>query len=356
MPTDTRADTREEPISSSWWNLRTARIVRLALATTVTLAIAQIYNWPLSFVAPVLVAALLQAPLRQPSMRSFLKDAVFSVLTVSCAFIFVMLLQPYPLAFAVAWPLVFFTLVYSMRRGFPAMPALIGVISLLALPVLGNIHGGLTAAVAASLMFSPVLALLMIQIGFGLIPDPDGIEKQDSTGFQPGYSPIAARSALITTIVIVPLMMMFASLELAGYLLVLIYVGLMSLAGNFSHGVHGLTKNLLATAIGATASLPFYYLILAVPEFFFFVPLSLLAILLLASRRFSDSAFADYYGSAITAFMILVSASIGPDADLDVNITKRVALIILAGAYAVGVLSIVEPIIKRLWPLKEVEH
>lgn len=339
--------------TSFGWNLRVLRILRLAIAATVALTIAQVFNWPLSFLAPVLVTALLVKPIPRPTMRGFLKDVVYSSLMVAGAFVLVMLVQPYPMAFILSHSLALFFVVYFMQRGAPAIPMLMGFVTLLAFAIFGNINEGLTAVIAGSMIFSTVLALLMIQLAFGLMPDPGEIEEHTPAGFQSEYSPAAARSSLITTLVIAPMVLFFVSFQLSGYLLVIIYVGLMSLAGTTSHGVYDVKKYLLATAIGATASLPFYALIVVIPQIFFFVPLALLAIILLGSRRFSDSPLADYYGSAITAFMILISSSVGPGADIDVNIVNRVGMIILAGVYAVCVLSFVEPLICRLWPLPE---
>ena len=41
--------------STCAWDLRKVRVLRLALFTTLALAIAQSFNWPLSFITPVLV-------------------------------------------------------------------------------------------------------------------------------------------------------------------------------------------------------------------------------------------------------------------------------------------------------------
>jgi hypothetical protein len=346
----------EPRTASAWWDQRAARSVRLSVATVVTLAIAHTFNWPLAFVAPVLVASLLAIPLPEPGLREFLANAGYSVLAVAGGFLLVLLLEPFPLAFLLAYALAIFLIAYFLNKGALLAPCLVGLIGLLAFPVFGNIHEGVTAYLACSVGFSAVLALVMVQLAYGLIPDPPGSEKGGMPAFQRGYMPHAARGATLTVIVVAPLMTAFLYLNWTSNLLVLIYAGIMSLQGNLAHGLYDLKKYLIATAIGGSVAVPFYLLIVAVPEFHFFLLLALLVLVLMGARRFSASPLANYYGSAICAFIILISSSLGAGADLDVNIVKRAAMIFLGGVYVVVVLSIAEPIIKRIWPLKEVSH
>jgi hypothetical protein len=58
------------------WELRTVRTVRLALATIFAMLLSQAipWPWPLSFITPVLVVALYEIPLNQPSLAEFGKD------------------------------------------------------------------------------------------------------------------------------------------------------------------------------------------------------------------------------------------------------------------------------------------
>ncbi|MGI9240597.1 MAG: DUF2955 domain-containing protein [Verrucomicrobiales bacterium] len=335
-----------------WWDLRTARVVRLAVAATVGLAIAQIYNWPLAFLTPVIATALLEIPIPEMTLRGFLKTILYSVAMLLGGLLFVLMVQPYPVAFIVAYPLAVFLLAYNLHRGAPFVPLIMGLIALTIFPVVGLLHGGLTVIVALSVIFSVVLGLVIVEVVFGLLPDPEGGEKVELPVYQPGYHAHGARAALITTIVLSPLVITFHFLNIPSMVLVLVYGAVIAFEGNLAHGVYDTKKYLTATAIGASASFPFYFLIVAVPEFYFFLPLALVTLLLFALGRFSSSPLAPYLGSAMVAFMILISTSIGPGADLDVNILKRAFMIFFGGAYVVLAMSVVEPLVKRLWPLE----
>ena len=75
-------------------DLRTIRIIRLAVAVTIAMTIAQLVNWPLSFVAPVLTVAFLDMPIPAPTMRRFAAYLSYAVLSVVLVFIFIMLSNP----------------------------------------------------------------------------------------------------------------------------------------------------------------------------------------------------------------------------------------------------------------------
>lgn len=360
MPIEDGSASGEATMSASapsGLDARTAKVLRLGLATGVALTIAQAYNWPLSFLAPVLVAALLEMPLPQPSLREFGKTLIFSLLMIASAFTVVLALEPRPLVFALIYPAILFGITYCLYLGAPLMPMLMGIVSMLIFPALGNIHEGLTALIALSVALSTVLAILIVQLAYGLLPPRSEESQSDGSPFVWGYHPHVARSTLIMTLVVSPLaigILLFQSN--ASFILALIYASVMALEGNLAHGLYDVKKYLTATAIGATAVLPFYYLIVAVPEFIFFVPLSFLTLLLMASYRFSGSSLAPYFGSAMIAFTILISSSLGPGADIDANIFKRSLLIFLGGVYMATLMVFIEPFIKRVWPLEEIPH
>ncbi len=85
-------------------------------------------------------------------------------------------------------------------------------------------------------------------------------------------------------------------------------------------------------------------MIVAVPVVHMLVLMTLPLMLLFAERRFSDTHDAKYYGSAMIGVIILISTSLGEKADIDTNILLRILFIVIAGIYAIGVTSIIEPL------------
>ncbi len=319
------------------------RVIRLALAVTVAMAIAQIFNWPISFVAPVLVVVFLEMPIAEPTLRQTLAYLGYAIGTVAGSFVFVLLFEPYPLIFIPAYTLVIFLSAYYMNKGASLVLIILIMVAFLIMPIVGNLHEGLTPFIAAGMLLSEIVAILVIQLAHGMLPDPPATVVEEAS-FQPGYSAEAARLALVTAITIVPAMTVFVTVNMPAQLVIMIYIGIIALEGSRATSVYTTKKLLTANAFAGLAALLFYLVIVAVPEVYMLVLMTLLVMLLFAQRRFSDAHDAKYFGSAMIGVIILISTSLGEKADIDTNILLRILFIVIAGIYAIGVTSIVEPL------------
>ena len=92
----------------------------------------------------------------------------------------------------------------------------------------------------------------------------------------------------------------------------------------------------------------FFWLIVAVPEFHFFIALMLLTTLMFGTGIFSDAPLAKYLPSAVTALIILLGSSMGEDVNITDKFIVRVILIGAAALYVVAVLSVLD----HFWPRK----
>jgi hypothetical protein len=297
----------------------------------------------------VLVVSLLSIPAPGPELKDTLDNIGYAIMVFVLGWIAVIFLLPFPIAFVLTYSLAIFLMSYHTHKGAPFTLTLFLVLALILYPILGNVHEGVTALVAGYLLFSSILALLTVQLAHGLVPDPPGGERTAGADYRSGYSAAAAHAALKVTLVIVPAMVVFVVFDLAGYIVVMIYIAFMALGGDLATGRYSAEKCLIANGIGGLATLTFYPLVVVVPEFHFFVLLTLATGLLFARKIFSDAPDAKYYGSALTGLVILVSQSLGPSADVDVNVIKRIVFIVLAGVYVIMAMGLVE----RLVPVKE---
>ena len=330
-------------------DLRAVRVVRLALAVTVAMAIAQGFAWPLGFVYVAVVVGLLAAPVPGPTLKYMLTGIGHAFTVFILAWVAVLLLLPFKLAFVLAYSLAVFLMAYHLHKGAPFMLILFIVLALILYPILGNVDEGLTAIVAGYLLFFCILALLTVQLAHGLLPDPPGSEPAAATGHRSGYSPAAARAALKITFVVVPAMVFFLFFDLSSHAVVMVYIGIMSLGGDLATGRYSASKTLIANIIGGLGALAFYFVVVAVPASHFFVVLTLATSLLFARKIFSGSPDAKYYGSALSGLVILVSQSLGAGAEVDANVIKRILFIILAGVYVVMAMGAAEGLV----PAKE---
>ncbi|NOQ41918.1 MAG: DUF2955 domain-containing protein [Desulfuromusa sp.] len=334
--------------SSSWRDdLRYVRVIRLAVATTVTMAIAQIFNWPLQYVAPVLVVVLLEMPIPEPSLRNFVEYLGYAIISITGGFLFVMLLEPYPLVFIPAYLLAIFICGYTMHKGGPFVLILLIFLTLLIFPLVGNIDEGITAYLALCLLQSEILAIVIIQLAHGILPDPPGSGADASPEYQIGYSAHSAQAAAVTAITMVIAMTIFLTFNWTLEVVTMIFIGLLALEGSYAHSLYDAKKYLIANAIAGISAMVIYLVIVAVPRPSVFFLLFLFVSLMLASKRFSSSPSAKYYGSALIGVTIIITNSIGPGTDVDVTIIKRIFHIFLASVYVLGAISIIEPLLKR---------
>ena len=328
-------------------DLRTVRIVRLAVAVTIAMAISQAWPWPYSYIYVVLCVTLLSTPIPSPSPGETLQHMVYAIVVFTLIPGAVSFLFKFPIAFVVAYTVMVFLSAYYLHKGAPFLLLLFTYVALLVFPILVSVDDLLPFAAAKTLTFSALLALLTWQLATGLFPDPVQTEYPAKRTYEPGYAPEAARTALVTTILVVPAMLSFLVLQLAGAALVMVYIGMMSMGGTVAAGRKDASHKLLANAIGGLGAFAFYVVMIAVPQFHFFVVLMLLTSLLFANRIFSDAPSAQYYGTAFTGLVILVSSSMDAGESFNAAVIQRIVFIVIAGTYVIMAMSAVERFLAR---------
>jgi hypothetical protein len=301
-------------------DLRTVRIVRYAVGVTVSVAIAFGLQWPLYFLTPIFTAMFLAMPLPGPTLKQAFTLFGYVAVAFALGLIFTLFLLPFPLVFVPALGLALFHIFYLVNRGGPAMLGLMSLLAVLILSMMGNAHEALAMMFAFNFAWSATLAVLFYLLAHGLFPDP-AIEQPTlgHSGFQPGYSKVAALTALKSTIAVLPIAVKAAGL-----------------------------KSLTSTVIGGLAAMAFYWLIVAVPQYHFFITLMLLTTLIFGTNIFSEKPLAKYLPSAFIALLILFGTSMGEGASFTGKFLSRVILIIAATLYVVGVMSILDQFFSRI--------
>jgi hypothetical protein len=357
MSTDAQAAPPNEAVpadpplrSGSWaWDLRTVRIVRFSVGSTAAAAIAYAYEWPLFFLTPVLTIVFLSKTLPGFSHRKW--NLIAYVLSaVSLGTVFTLFLLPYPMVYVPLLGLALFNIYYLLNRHGPFIFVLMSMLAVLILPMMGAAHEQLALGFAGYFAFSVSLAIVIFSAAHFLFPDPPGTPPPPEPQFQPGYSETAARAALKSTIVVLPLVVVFIALEFHSQILVLVYAAIFSLVPEVSAGRAMGSSSFRSTLLGCLAAIAVYWLMVAVPEFHFFLALWFVAMLIFARYIFSEHPLAKYMGSAATAMVILVSGSLGADADFVDKMIIRVLLIMSATFYVAGALMVID---RYLFPTKE---
>ena len=266
--------------------------------------------------------------------------------------VFSLFFLQFPLVYILMLGLVLFQLYYYLNRGGSLWLSLMSIIAILLLSMLGNSHEGLATGISLGFIWSGWLTVLMVWLAYLLVPDPEAAAFPQAPGFQPGYSRPAAEDALKSTIVILPLASVFFIFNLASYMLVMIFAALFILKPELNEGKSAGMKSLISTVLGGACAWVFYWLIVAVPEYHFYVALMLLTALYFGINIFSGKPTAKYYGSALIALLILVNSSMGEGASFTGAFIMRIILITLAVVYIVTALRVLD----SFWPVKETER
>jgi hypothetical protein len=145
-----------------------------------------------------------------------------------------------------------------------------------------------------------------------------------------------------------PLASLFIVFDLMNFLLVMIFSAIFILKPELSKGKEAGTNSLISTVLGGLIAWVFYWLIVAVPQYHFFILLMFLTTLVFAMNIFSGKPGAKYYGSALSALLVLVNGSMAADADFTALFMQRIALIVLAVVYIIAMLKILD----SYWPTK----
>ena len=151
---------------------------------------------------------------------------------------------------------------------------------------------------------------------------------------------------------ILPLAILFFTLDLVSYMLVMIFAALFILKPELSAGKQAGMNSLISTLLGGVFAWVFYWLIVAVPEYYFYVTLMFLTALFFGINVFSEKPTAKYYNSALIALLILVNGSMGEGAAFTEKFIMRVILIALAVVYISTALRVLD----RFWPAIRTEE
>ena len=325
------------------------RVMRFAIGVTLAVAISSAINWPLAFLVPILTSVFLAMPMPMPGLKSGLTNMLYTISAFLVGIVFTLFLLPYPLAYIPMLALALFNLYYMLNRGGSFWFVLMSLLAILILPMLGNNNEGLAKGFAFGFVISGWATVLIVWLAYLLMPDQSGTPPlPKKPGLQKGFSLPAAQAALKSTVVVMPMAILFITFNLSNLLVVLIFTAIFTLAPNISKGKGAGINSLKSTLIGGAYAFIFYHLLVAVPEYHFFIALMFLTTLYFAGKIFSDNPSAQYYASAFSTLYILVNSSLGEGADFTSAFILRFSFILLATIYVVFSLMVFE----RFWPQK----
>jgi len=324
-------------------NPQQIKTLRYAVGVTIAAALAFGIVWPLSFLFPVLSAVFLSLPLPKLTLAQGLRNMRDTLFAFAVGYIFTMFILPFPVIYVPLLALALFHTYYHLNRGGSFWLVLMLLICLLLMPMLAGLSEGLAIGVVSGLVGSSWLTIALLWLAHYLVPDPAGTPSLPvSPGVQPGYSAQAAEAALKSTVVVLPIAILFIANNWVSQILVMVFAAIFTLSPNLDKGKEAGLNSIKSTLIGGGVAFFVYWALVAVPEYHFLVLLMFLASLGFGVAINSGRPIAKYLPSAMVAMLILVNSSLGEGADFSENFVLRVLLISMAAIYVVAALKVLD--------------
>jgi hypothetical protein len=328
--------------------IRGRRILRFATGVTLAMALATAIAWPLSFLTAVLVGLLLGSPVAL-TLRAGLAFVLVIAIAMAASLLLSVAFLPYPPVFFGLIGLLLFRIFYTASGGGNPLFVLWMIVGLLVIPLMTMSAPIAGALIAVYITFGAAVAVGIVWLMQTLIPHPrtDATIATSSAKPEIPEPPARFRSAAISTLAVMPLMVVFYVFQLSQHIVVLIYAAILAISASSVAGLKGGSALIAANIGGGVLALVIYNLLVAVPDLVFFVVLIFLTTLFIGQQRFSDRPNAALYGSALNTVLIVIGSVTTSTAEADAKVYLRIAQIILAVIYIVAAFGLLEGLWRR---------
>lgn len=286
--------------------------MRYATGIGLSMALALAIGWTLSALAPVLTAAFLGNRGPRPNLKVTLAILLAISIIFGVGLVATLYLYPYPMVFLLLFCTALYLNFYSAATGTSAFVVLLYTMAILLLPLVGGPNPSMALVVSGGFLGSAFAALICVHLAHLLIPG--GTRSGAATAVEPDLE-AAARSAWLSTAVILPFALICLVFNLSGAVLPLIMIATLSQKPDFSLGAAGGKALIAANLAGGLVAVVFYQLLLATPTYPFVVVGTFGLALVFGRGIFSNRPTAPLYGTAFSTLLILIGTGTGAFGD-----------------------------------------
>ena len=318
--------------------------LRLAFGVTACFAMVEALGWDATFLAPLLAANMLVKTPRPPSLAEGFVVIVLIAVSTAVVLLLSTLVISNPEVLVLALMLLLYLSFYAHRRGAPALATLLPQISAVSLPIVAVLSPDGAGSFASTLVAAGFVALLTTWAAHAAFPAP--ATAPTTATANPGIvsdPPVAAaRHALLDTLVLMPVLASYILNATEAAVVVLIVV-LTLLRIDRQQGKGAVLGLILGNLIAGVAAGLAYNIILLGNTLPFFVTVCLVATLMFAGRIVTSGDRAPVYVVALGTFVLLLGLGLSPlPGSSGEAFVSRLLNVIVASAYAIGGLSLVE--------------
>jgi hypothetical protein len=312
-----------------------SKVVRLALGITFGFGVAQMVNWQLSFLLPILMSMLLSGP--GIELKMGIGFIAMILVGTMLGMLLTLTVVQVPLVCLLVISLLMFHIFYAANKGLSPLLVVMLLMGVTAIPLVGLQSGSLAWMIVEGLAVGGTIAVVFAVFFFWLIPEETVTASASPAAVAPGQIASPFRSALVSMLVMLPLVIVFYTFSLTGGILVFVFAAILAQTPDLTVGVRSSVGLLIANALGGVFAIVVYGLLVAMPEFVFMLLLMFIVTLMFAQKIFSASPYAALYSTAYTAVLLLVGNSMGDtSASAGENFLIRILQIMAAAAYVVS--------------------
>ncbi len=345
----------------SGMDIASVRILRMALATALSMLFSQLVNWPLSFIAPIFTMFILALPLPALSLKNGIK---FVLVLVVCAYAGLLLL-PFILnqrmvGIGLLTLALFHSFYFTARGGSPILGAF-ATIGLAITTSVGTVSVDAVLGVLQGLSIGAIAGVSFVWIGHAILPDSTArMEKAAKPAVKPEPPKpdlaTARRNAWRSLLIVMPVIIWFLmSSASASYVAVMIKVASMGQQAGLDQTRHAGRSLLTSTVIGGAGAIIGWQVLSIWPSLLMYVLLIGLGGLVMGPKIFKGQGMhpdgATWSYGFLTMIVVLAPAVLDGQtgASADTAFWSRLNMFILATLYAIGAVFIFD----TFWPAKQ---
>ena len=318
--------------------------LRIAVAATLSFAVAELLDWDFSFLGPLLSVQLLAASRQAPPWRSLVAVPILMLFSTGTALLVSVALEQAPLTLLMMVGLVFFLSFHAHRLGAPPLATLLVQIGFASVPLIAVSSAELAIGFVGGLFAAAVTAVITVWLAYAFMPaapSPAGGGAARPTRTAEASS---ARVALLDTLVLLPLLVLFILGEDTNDVVILIVTITVLRSYAPGAGTRAALGLLIGNLIGGAAAALAYGFVSLTGSFVSFVLVLLASCLIFGDRIAKGAAKAPLFTIALATFILIFGMAVSPlpggGAEL---FTTRLLKIAVAVLYVTGALALLDP-------------
>ncbi|MDF2766643.1 MAG: hypothetical protein K0S81_3638 [Rhodospirillales bacterium] len=318
--------------------------LRIALAATLSFAVAELLDWNFSFLGPLLSVQLL-ASRQAPPWPDLVAVPILVLLSTGAALMVSVALKQTPLAMLMIIGLVLFLSFRAHRLGAPPLATLLVQIGFASVPLIAAVSTEAAAGFAGTLFAAALTAIIIVWLAHAFIPAaPAAADGGAPRPTRTAEDASCDRMALLDTLVLLPLLIFFILGEDTNDIVILIVTITVLRGFAPGAGMRAALGLLIGNLIGGAAAALAYGFVSLTGSFVSFVLVLLASCLIFGDRIAKGGAKAPLFAIALATFILILGMAISPlpggGAEL---FTTRLLKIGAAVLYVIGALAVLHP-------------